>query len=370
MKKKMIPLVDLKAQYLTIKKDIDAAIKRVIKLSAFINGSDNSLFEKEFAQFVQAKYAVSVSSGSQALDLALEALGITEGDEVICPAHTFTATAEAIVHRQAVPVFVDIDELSYNLDPEQLESKITPRTKAIIIVHLYGQPADMDKIKTIAKKHHLKVIEDAAQAHGALYKGKRVGALGDIGCFSFFPSKNLGCFGDGGMVVTSSKRLADKVMMLKDHGRSKKYDHLMIGYGARMDNLQAAVLRVKLKKLDLWNQRRREIAQYYNFKLKGQYIVPEPVPETTPVYYVYTLRSKKRDMLIEKLKSNLIAAGIYYPIPLHLQKAYRFLNYKTGDLPKTEKVAREIFSIPIYPEMTKKQMDKVVNVLLSTSTKN
>jgi len=359
-----IPLVDLYAQYFSLKPEIDKAIKRIIKTSAFINGEDNRLFEEEFARFCGVKHAIGVASGSAALDISLETLGITEGDEVICPSNTFTATAEAIVHRGAKPVFVDIDEESYNIDPCKIENKINTKTKAIIVVHLYGCPSNMDEINKIAKKYKLWVIEDAAQAHGASYKGKKVGSLGDIACFSFFPAKNLGCYGDGGAVVTNNSGLAKKIKLLKDHGRTEKYIHKEIGYGLRLDNLQAAILRVKLKYLDKWNRKKRKIASVYNKNLKELYTTPEIKENTKPVFYVYTLRHTKRDRIIDRLKGAGISTGVYYPVPLHLQEAYSYLGYKKGDLPVTEKVCKEIFSIPIYPELQQMQINTIIQKLL------
>jgi len=358
-----IPLVDLRAQYLSIKPEIDRAIKRVINNSSFINGEENELFEKEFAQYCGVKYAKGVASGSAALDLALEALEVKIGDEVLCPSHTFAATAEAIVHRGAKPVFVDIDESTYNIDPTLVEKSITRKTRAIIVVHLYGQPADIDKIKKIARKNNLFLIEDAAQAHGAEYKNKKVGSFGDIACFSFFPAKNLGCYGDGGMIVTNSKELSEKVSRLRDHGRIGKYEHVEVGYGERLDNLQAAILKIKLKKLDDWNNRRREIAKIYTSSLSFKYTTPKVVRDTSPVYYVYTLRHPQRDKIREGLKKRGVSTGIYYPVPLHLQEAFKNLGYKGGDLPITEKVCSEIFSIPIYPELESKEIRKIIESL-------
>lgn len=358
-----IPIVDLKANYQSIKTEIDPVVKKIIETTSFINGEDNKLFDEEFAHYCQAKFSFGVASGSVALDFAVEALGIKPGDEVICPSHTFTATAEAIVHQGAIPVFVDIDEDTYNINPKLIEEKVTHKTKAIIPVHMYGNPVDMNPLVKIAKKYKLKIIEDCAQAHGALYHGKKVGTFGDVACFSFFPAKNLGCFGDGGSVVTNNKEIAQKIQLLKDHGRFDKYNHQEIGYGGRLDNFQAAILRIKLKHLDSWNKRRSEIAIIYNNKLKDKFIIPKVQRECTPVYYVYTLRSKKRDRIIAKLKENGISTGIYYPVPLHLQKAYRYLNYKVGELPVTEKVCREIFSIPMYPELNGAQIDWIINCL-------
>lgn len=368
MKNNFIPLVDLYAQYQNIKEEIDDAIERVIKTSAFINGEDNRLFELEFARYCEAKYAVGVGSGSVALDLILEALDIKEGDEVICPSLTFIATAEAISHRKARPVFVEIDEETYNIDPKKIEEKITRKTKAIIVVHLYGNPANMSKISKIARKYKIKVIEDAAQAHGAIYRNRKVGNFSDAAIFSFFPGKNLGCFGDGGAVVTNNKKIMEKVTLLKDHGRVEKYSHKILGYGARLDNLQAAILRVKLKHLNRWNQRKREIAKIYSSALSDKFIIPTETKYGQSVYYVYTLRAKNRQKIMNKLKSEGIAAGIYYPISLHLQPAYKFLGYKKGDFPITVKVCQEIFSIPLYPELKKTQINFIVRVLNQISS--
>lgn len=358
-----IPIVDLKANYQAVKKELDPVIKKIIETTSFINGEDNRLFDEEFACYCQAKFSIGVGSGSVALDFAVEASGIKPGDEVICPTHTFTATAEAIVHQRATPVFVDIDEDTYNIDPKLIEEKITAKTKAIIPVHMYGNPVDMDPLIKIAKKYKLKIIEDCAQSHGALYKGKKVGTFGDVACFSFFPAKNLGCFGDGGSVVTNNNELAKKIQLLKDHGRFDKYNHQEIGYGGRLDNFQAAILRVKLKHLNSWNKKRGKIATIYNDKLKNKYITPKVSQRCTSVYYVYTLRSKKRDQIIAKLKENGISTGIYYPVPLHLQKAYSYLNYKIGDFPITEKICQEIFSIPMFPELTDSQLQRIIKCL-------
>lgn len=358
-----IPLNDLLGQYLIIKREIDASIERVIKTSAFINGEDNKLFEDEYAKYLGIKHVIGVGSGSVALDLAIEALEIEKGDEILCPSHTFIATAEAISHRQATPVFIEIDKETYNIDPNKIEEKITKKTKAIIVVHLYGNPASMSKIGNIAKRYKLRIIEDAAQAHGAIYRNMKVGNFSDIAIFSFFPGKNLGCFGDGGAIVTNSTQIANKIRLLRDHGRIEKYKHKILGYGARLDNLQAAILRVKLRHLDDWNKRRREIANIYNLNLANELIRPMETENGKAVYYVYTLRNRNRKKLMNALKNKGVATGIYYPIPLHLQPAYKFLGYKKGDLPITEKICQEIFSIPIYPELTDIQIKYVVNAL-------
>lgn len=359
-----IPLVDLKAQYLSIKKEIDQAIKKVIDKSEFISGSELRNFEKEFAKFCQVKYGIGVASGSVALDLAVLTLGIRPDDEVILPAHTFIATAEAISHVGARPVFVDIEEETYNIDPKLIEKAVNKKTKAIIPVHLYGQPADMDPIIKIAKKYRLKIIEDAAQAHGAEYKGKRVGSFGDLAIFSFFPAKVLGCYGDAGIVVTNNKKIAEKVSLLRDHGRVQKYVHKTPGFGVRMDNLQAAILNVKLTYINEWIKMRRKIADQYNKLLENKkVIIPYEPDYAKAVYYVYTVRCKNRDKGREKLNEAGIETGVYYPLPLHLQPAYKYLGYKKGDLPITEKVCQEILSLPIYPEINQKKIIYIVKKL-------
>jgi dTDP-4-amino-4,6-dideoxygalactose transaminase len=359
-----IPLVDLNAQYKTIKKEIEPVIKDVLSNSKFINGEANNKFDEEFAKYCGVKYSIGVGSGSVALDFALQSLGIGMGDEVICPSHTFTATGEAIVHLGAKPVFVDIND-TYNIDPNLIERKINKKTKAIIAVHMYGNPADMVAINKIAKKHKIFVVEDAAQAHGALLKNKKIGSIGDVACFSFFPAKNLGCYGDGGAVVTNSKKIADKIVLLKDHGRFDKYNHLEIGFGGRLDNLQAAILRLKLKHLDEWNKKRNKIAKKYNSLLSKNFQIPPTTPNAEAVYYVYTLRHPKRGQIIKFLKEKGISTNIYYPYPLHLLPAYKYLGYKKGDLPETEKACLEIFSIPMFPELTDRQINYITKTLLS-----
>lgn len=358
-----ISLVDLKIQYKSIKKEIDQAISGVIKNSNFILGENVKKFEEEFARFCKVKYAIGVGNGTDALYLALRALGIEKGDEVITVPNTFIATVEAITLNGAKPVFVDINPNTYNIDVNKVEKAITKKTKTIIPVHLYGQPADMTPILKIAKKYNLKVIEDAAQAHGAEYKGGRVGGLGNVGCFSFFPGKNLGAYGDGGAVVTNNKDIAFKIRMLRNHGRIEKYEHEMEGINSRLDEIQAAILRIKLKYLNRWNKARRENAKLYNTALKNlkEIKIPLPFPLAKPVYYVYTIRVKQRDELMEYLKQKGISTGVYYPVPLHLQKAYKNLGYKIGDFPETEKASEEVLSLPMYPELNRKQIKYIVN---------
>jgi len=362
-----IPLVDLKTQYQNIKPEIDGAIRRVIDNTSFIMGKEVAQFEEAFAEFCGAKYAVGVSSGTGALFLALLAHGIGPGDEVITTPFTFFATGESISQVGARPIFVDIDPVTYNIDPDLIEAAITPHTKAIMPVHLYGQPADMDRINEIARKHDLVVIEDAAQAHGSRYNGQRAGVLGDSACFSFYPSKNLGCYGDGGAVVTNDPEVAERVAKLRNHGRMTKYEHDELGYGHRLDGMQAAILGAKLPHLDDWNAGRRDRAARYAELLADLPVTaPQHLPSTEPVYHCYTIRLDEgydRDAVVQQLKDAGVGVGVHYPIPLHLQPAYRFLELETGSFPVSEKASREVLSLPIYAELTDEQQDYVVEKL-------
>lgn len=359
-----IPLVDLPAQYQTIKPEIDAAMQRVVGNATFILGPEARTFEEHFAAFCGVKHAIGLDSGTAALHLALLALGIGAGDEVITTTHTFIATSEAIVLTGARPVLVDIDPRTYNLDPNKVEAAITPRTKAIIPVHLYGQPAEMDPLLEVASRRGIAVIEDAAQAHGALYRGQRAGSMGDMACFSFYPGKNLGAYGDAGALVTNDDALADKIRMLRDHGRTTKYEHEITGYGYRLDGLQAAVLDVKLQHLPEWNERRRAHADYYTELLSNLDVtVPYEPAHLRAVYHLYVIRTRGRDALLQYLKEHDIEAGIHYPVPLHLQPVYKDLGYRRGDFPETEKAASEILSLPLYPELTHAQMERVVETM-------
>jgi dTDP-4-amino-4,6-dideoxygalactose transaminase len=368
-----IPLVDLKSQYKEIRGEIQEAINRVLDNTAFILGEEVVKFEEEFARYCGTRYGIGTSSGTSALHLALLSLGIGEGDEVITAPYTFTSTVGTIIHCGAKPILVDINPRNYNIDVQKIEEKIAKRTKAIIPVHLYGQPADLDPILKLAKKYDLKVIEDACQAHGATYKFKmqnekckikRVGSMGDIGCFSFYPGKNLGAYGDGGMVVTNDEEIAEKIRLLRDHGRREKYEHLMIGYNYRLDALQAAILRIKLKYLDEWNEKRRKNASIYNELLKDlDVITPYEEEYGKHVYHLYVVRIKKRDKVYKFLQEKGIACGIHYPLPLHLQKAYHGLGYKKGDFPVAEKCAREVISLPVYPELKRNQIEYIVKNL-------
>lgn len=356
-----IQLVDLKAQYETIRPTIDAAITRVIENTAFIMGKEVSDFEQAFADYCGVKHALGVSSGTSALFLTLAGYGIGPGDEVITTPFTFFATGEAISQTGARPVFVDIDPVTYNIDPARIEAALTPYTRAIMPVHLFGQPADMAAIDAIAKRRQLLVIEDAAQAHGSRYKGKRAGSLGDAACFSFYPSKNLGCYGDGGAVLTDDDHLAARVRSLRDHGRTTKYEHAELGYGHRLDGIQAAILSAKLPHLDEWNAGRRRLAARYDELLADLPLVtPRHLAETEPVYHCYVIRTARRDELLKALQTAGIGAGVHYPIPLHLQPAYRHLELEPGSFPISEQAAGNVLTLPLYAEMTDEQQDEVV----------
>lgn len=360
----MIPLVDLKTQYLSIEKEIDTAIKEVLLSGQFILGPSVQKLEEEVAAYCGCKYGVGVASGTDALRLTLTALGIGPGDEVITTPFTFIATANTISHCGSRPVFVDIDPKTYNIDPAAIQKAITRQTKAIVPVHLYGQPADMDPIVELAEKYGLYVIEDAAQAIGARYKGRRVGSIGHAGALSFFPSKNLGAYGDGGMVVTNDKVLAEKVDILRRQGSRKKYHAEVLGFNSRLDTLQAAILRVKLKYLDSWNEARRQRAKRYNELLSGLPITtPYEAPDVYHVYHQYTIRTEKRDALAAYLKEQGISTMVYYPVPLHLQKVFASLGYREGSLPESEAASRQVLSLPMYPELTGAQQQEVVRAI-------
>lgn len=359
-----IPLVDLHAQYLTIQDEIDEALARVIKHSAFIGGEDLRQFEKEFAAYCEAKACVGVGNGTDALYLTLRALGIGPGDEVITVAHTFIATAETISLTGARPVFVDVREDTMVMDADLLEAAITARTRAIVPVHLYGQPCDMDRIMEIARRHRLKVVEDAAQAHGARWRGRRAGTFGDAGCFSFFPGKNLGAYGDGGAVVSLDENLIQCIRKLANHGRVDKYIHESEGVNSRLDGLNAAVLRVKLRHLDEWNSARRRHAAQYLKLLRGSAILPQVDPRAEPVWHLFVIGAPQRDFVLAALQERGIAAGVHYPIPLHRQPAYEHLQISEGDLPITERVAANIISLPLYPEMTADQIVAVSRAVI------
>lgn len=355
-----IPFVDLKRQYLSIKEEVDSAVHRVLMSGNFAHGEEVEAFEEVFSRYIGARYCVAVSSGTAALYLALMACGIGPGDEVITAPNTFIATAEAISTVGGRPVLVDVNPASYTMDPLALETVITRRTKAILPVHLYGQPADMDPILEIAKRYHLLVIEDACQAHGAKYKGRRVGSLGEAGCFSFYPTKNLGACGEGGAVLTDNLEIARKVRMLRDHGSDRKYYHKAVGFNCRMEAIQAAVLKVKLEYLDEWNTRRRQHAQLYSNLLSGTgLILPLEMPYAYHVFHLYVVQSTCRDELQQALADEGIATGIHYPVPIYLQEAYQHLGDGRGKFPVAERVTEHILSLPLYPEMSDGEVQTV-----------
>ena len=364
-----IPLVDLKAQYNSIKDEIDDAIQGVIQNSQFILGEEVAAFESELATYCHTKYAIGVASGTDALHLALLACEIKPGDEVITTPFTFIATTEMIYECGARPAFVDIDPRTYNIDSKLVEVKITPKTRAIIPVHLFGQPADMEPILELGKKYGLKVIEDCAQALGAEYKGRRVGSLGDVGCLSFFPSKILGAYGDGGAVVTSNQGVAEKIKLLRNHGGKQKYFYVINGYNSRLDSIQAAILRIKLRYLEDWVKQRCQKASLYCRLLGGVDGIELPYisPDIRHVFNYYTIRLRNsrvsRDKLQEYLQAKGISTAIYYPLSLHLQEVYKSLGYKIGDFPESERAQEEVLSLPIYPELSEKQIREVVEAI-------
>lgn len=387
-----IPLIDLKAQYESLAENLDKAALGVLSSANYIMGKTVTDFEKEFADFIGVKHAISVGNGTDALVLALKSMGIGEGNEVITTPFTFFATAETISAVGATPIFVDVDKETFNIDVTKIEEKITSKTKAIMPVHIFGQAADMDEINEIAKKHNLYVIEDACQAVGGKYKGRKIGTLGDVACFSFFPTKNLGCAGDGGMIVTDNDEIAIIARALRTHGSGEngqkaynllnnieeeiktaegandtvynplKYYNYLIGYNTRLDAIQAAILSVKLKEIDSWNAKRREIVQLYNEALQNSDLVtPVARDYNDHVYHMYILQSENREEVLTKLKEAGIATGVYYPVPLHLQKVYKNLGYKEGDMPVSEYLSHRTFAIPVYPELTKEQIDYIIS---------
>jgi dTDP-4-amino-4,6-dideoxygalactose transaminase len=360
-----IPLVDLRAQYLPLKDEIFNGLEQVFDSMYLFLGKNVQALEGEFAQFCGTKYGIGVSDGTAALQIILRAMDIGQGDEVITVSHTFIATIEAIILAGAVPVFVDIDEKTCLMDVNQVEEKITPRTKAILPVQLYGQTVDMDPLLEIAKRHGLRVIEDACQAHGASYKGKRAGSLGDAAGFSFYFSKNLGAFGEGGFISTNDPEIYKKARMIRDHGSERRYCHDLIGFNGRLDEVQAVVLRAKLPHLSIYNELRRQHAGRYDQLLEGLVKLPFTSSLNYHIYYTYVIQTPDRDELQVWLKEHEIGTGIHFPIPSHLQKAMSFLGYKPGDLPVTEKIAKEILSLPMYPELTDAQIDFVSETIRS-----
>ncbi|MFC1998998.1 DegT/DnrJ/EryC1/StrS family aminotransferase [Chloroflexota bacterium] len=361
-----VPLVDLVAQYNSIKTEINESIQQVLEKGQFILGPKVAELENAISEYHGVKHAVGVASGTDALVLALRALEIGPGDEVIVPAFTFFATAEAVSVVGATPVFVDIDLKTYCIDTGQIEGKVTPKTKAIIPVHLYGHAADMDAINQIAEKHELKIIEDNAQAFGAEYKGRKTGSMGHVSCFSFFPSKNLGTYGDGGMLATDDEQVADKARMLRTHGWKQKYFPVTIAYNSRLDELHASTLLVKLKYVDNWNEQRRKAAQKYGELLTSPGVVtPTEEPYAKHVYHMYVIRVKRRNELQSYLKEKEIASAIYYPIPLHLLEAYNHLGYVKGNFPNAERACSETLAIPLFPEITSAQIEATTSSIYS-----
>jgi dTDP-4-amino-4,6-dideoxygalactose transaminase len=363
-----VPFVDLKAQYRAIKAEVDEAIQRVLDTSAFVLGREVEAFERAFAEYVGARECVGVGNGTAAIQLALTACGVGPGDEVIVPANTFFATAEAVSTAGAVPVFVDADPDSYTIDVNKIEAAVTERTRAVLPVHLYGQPADLDPVFEIAARHNLSVIEDAAQAHGALYRGRRVGALGRVGCFSFYPGKNLGAYGEGGAVVTDDSEVARRVRLLRDHGSERKYRHEIVGYNSRLEGIQGAVLAVKLAHLDRWNELRRAHAARYAELLDGldragTLALPRESEYARHVYHLFVVQTDARDRLQTHLSAAGVQTGIHYPVPVHLQPAYAALGHRPGDFPEAEAQSRRVLSLPMFAELTGEQIARVVEAV-------
>ncbi|OOM77000.1 DegT/DnrJ/EryC1/StrS family aminotransferase [Clostridium sp. BL-8] len=396
-----IPLVDLKAQYKEIEKEVVEAVSRVLSSASYIMGSEVLEFEKEFAEYIGVKHAISVGNGTDALVIALMACGVGEGDEVITTPFTFFSTAESISFVGAIPVFVDVEKDTYNIDPSKIEEKITEKTKAIMPVHIFGQPTKMDEIRKIAKMHDLKIIEDAAQAVGAEYKGKKVGTIGDVGCFSFFPTKNLGCAGDGGIITTSDDDIATIARALRTHGSGEngqkaynllngiseniksseehddtvynplKYYNYLIGFNSRLDTIQASILRIKLHSIDNWNEARRKNAKTYDEKLKETDLtLPVIIAEGKSAYNMYVVQAENREEVINKLKEKGVNTGVYYPVPMHLQKVYKNLEYKEGDLPVAEYLSHRTFAIPVFPELSLEQKDYIIDALKDITLNN
>jgi dTDP-4-amino-4,6-dideoxygalactose transaminase len=364
----LIPFVDLKAQYLAIKDEVDTAIRGVLETCQFTLGSEVAAFEQEFASFQQTAHGIGVNTGTSALHLSLLAAGIGPGDEVITVPFTFMATVSAIDYTGAKPVLVDIDPVTFNMEPNAVEAAITPRTRAIVPVHLYGQPADMDPIMAVARKHKLLVIEDACQAHASEYKGRRVGGIGDLGCFSFYPGKNLGAYGEGGMVVTNNAEYARKLRMLRDWGAEKKYHHVLKGYNYRLEGIQGAVLRVKLKYLEKWTGARRAAAAIYD-RLLAPLGVPTPaaMPWARHVYHIYAVRTPQRQKWQDALLARGVHTGIHYPVPVHLLPAFAELGYQPGQFPHAERAANEVLSLPMFPEITAQQIEAVCAAVASVA---
>jgi dTDP-4-amino-4,6-dideoxygalactose transaminase len=366
-----VPYLDLKAQYQSIKPEIDAAISNVLDSCQFVLGSEVAAFEQEFAAYSGATECIAVNSGTSALHLALLAGGVGPGDEVITVPYTFVASVAAVTYAGARPVLVDIDRHSFNMNPAAIEAAITPRTKAIMPVHLYGQPADMDPIMEIARRRGLIVIEDAAQAHGAKYKGRPVGSIGDMTCFSFYPTKNLGAYGEGGAVTTNNREFARSIRMLRDWGQDRKYHHVVRAFNYRMEGFQGAILRVKLRHLKQWTEARRTIVSKYNRLLADSAVdLPQEMPWARHVYHVYTVRSDDRDALQAALLTEGIQTAIHYAVPVHLQPAYADLGYRKGALPQSETAANQVLSLPLYPELSEQAITFVAHAVRKAASRN
>lgn len=360
-----VDFIDLSREYAEIKAEIDRAISDVLGSGIFINGEKTHKFEREFAEYTGTRFAVSVNSGSDALFLTVKAMGIGNGDEVITASNSYVSTADAIYRNAARPVFADIDPVSFNIDPDQIRRKITRKTKAIIPVHIYGQPANMEEILEIARDRDLKIVEDSCQAHGALYKGKKAGAIGDAGTFSFYPTKNVGAYGDAGIITTNSERIFERLTKLRNYGSSIKYYHEEIGINSRMDEIQASILSVKLDHLDQWNQRRREAAKLYSELLeKSRVTVPVELPDRKHVYHIYAVRTRERNALQAKLAQKGVQTSIHYPVPIHRQKAYSRIS-GNEKLPVTEAVSDEILSLPVYPHIREDEIEHVSEVIMN-----
>jgi len=361
-----VPFLDLKSQYQSIKDEVAIAMQGVLDTCSFIGGEPLEAFERDFAAYCGARYALGIANGTDALHLVLRGLGVGPGDEVITTANSFIASASSIVMAGARPVFVDADSAIYTIDPEAIEAAITPRTKAIIPVHLYGQPANMRPIMEIAERYNLLVIEDAAQAHGADYQGQRVGSIGHAACFSFYPGKNLGAYGDGGAITTNDPELVQRLSELRDHGRISKYEHAIVGYNSRLDSIQASILSVKLRYIDAWNRRRQQVAAWYRAALQGSDLVlPEVRPGSAHIYHLYVVRTNDRSALQRHLAEAGVATSIHYPLPLHLQPAFRDLGYHAGELPNIEAATGQILSLPMFPELTQEQVEWVAAAILA-----
>jgi dTDP-4-amino-4,6-dideoxygalactose transaminase len=361
----MIPMVDLKKQFRGIKNEVIEVITEILQSSQYVLGKNVTAFENQTADYHNVKEAVGVASGTDALHLAIDALDIGQGDEVITTPFTFFATVEAILYTGAVPVFVDIEPDTLNIDPNQIEAQITEKTKAILPVHLFGHPADMGKIKRIARKHRLKIVEDCAQCFGADIQRKKVGSFGDAGCFSFYPSKNLGGYGDGGLIILNNKKVADTVRELRNHGSRGSYIHRRVGFNSRLDEIQAGILMIKMKHIDSYNRKRRQNAHLYTELLSDRVKCPVERREAYHVYHQYTIISSRREAIQKKLRKKDISSVIYYPVPLHLQNALKFLGYHKGDFPVAEKTAKRVLSLPMYPELEESAIRKIAQIIRS-----